>query len=121
MAFFVVSDGVFKDIAMMRQSFCSLLPPGKGWGRGAALCYRLNLVGASFHLRLPIQLSMNSFGLLMKPSRSLFVDVRGLRYHVRSWGSEGAPRIFMLHGMNDVSASFQFIVDELRGDWRVLA
>ena len=57
----------------------------------------------------------------MKPSRSLFLDVRGLRYHVRSWGEEGAPRLFILHGLLDASASFQFLVDELRGDWQVLA
>src|SRR5690349_21173648 len=57
----------------------------------------------------------------MKKSESLFVDVRGLRYHVRAWGEEGAPVLFMLHGWMDVSASFQFVVDALRGDWRVLA
>lgn len=52
----------------------------------------------------------------MKPSRSLFIDVRGLRYHCRVWGSEGAPRLFLLHGWMDCSASFQFLVDELRSD-----
>jgi pimeloyl-ACP methyl ester carboxylesterase len=57
----------------------------------------------------------------MKPSDSLFLDVRGLRYHVRSWGRAGAPKILMLHGWMDVSASFQFVVDALRGDWHVLA
>lgn len=57
----------------------------------------------------------------MKTSNSYFVDVRGLRYHVRSWGREGAPRLFMLHGWMDVSASFQFLVDELHGDWQVFA
>jgi len=57
----------------------------------------------------------------MKPSRSLFLDIRGLRYHVRCWGRDGAPAIFMLHGFNDVSASYQFVVDALRGDWQVFA
>ena len=57
----------------------------------------------------------------MKPSRSQFVDVRGLRYHVRTWGAPGARKLFLLHGWMDVSASFQFLVDELRGDWQVLA
>ncbi|MES1254933.1 MAG: alpha/beta hydrolase [Acidobacteriota bacterium] len=51
----------------------------------------------------------------------MFLDVRGLRYHVRCWGRDGAPKIFMLHGLQDVSASYQFLVDELRGDWQVLA
>ncbi|MCC6193555.1 MAG: alpha/beta hydrolase [Burkholderiales bacterium] len=56
-----------------------------------------------------------------KPSRSQFVDVRGLRYHVRAWGEAGARKLFLLHGWMDVSASFQFLVDELRGEWYVLA
>lgn len=57
----------------------------------------------------------------MKTSESLFVPVRGLRYHCRCWGDERAPKLFMLHGWMDVSASFQFLVDALRGDWRVVA
>jgi pimeloyl-ACP methyl ester carboxylesterase len=57
----------------------------------------------------------------MKPSESLFVPVRGLRYHCRAWGDARAPKLFMLHGWMDVSASFQFLVDALRGDWRVIA
>ncbi|HUL92238.1 MAG TPA: alpha/beta hydrolase [Burkholderiales bacterium] len=57
----------------------------------------------------------------MKPSESLFVPVRGLRYHCRAWGKESAPKLFMLHGWMDVSASFQFLVDALTGGWRVIA
>src|SRR6266571_2136240 len=57
----------------------------------------------------------------MKPSESLFVQVRGLRYHCRCWGDKRASMLFMLHGWMDVSASFQFLVDALRGDWRVVA
>ena len=57
----------------------------------------------------------------MKPSRSEFIQVRGLRYHMRCWGREGAPKLFMIHGWMDVSASFQFLVDELPGDWHVIA
>lgn len=57
----------------------------------------------------------------MKPSESVFVPVRGLRYHCRCWGDERAPKLFLLHGWMDVSASFQFLVDALRGDWRVIA
>jgi len=57
----------------------------------------------------------------MKPSESLFVPVRGLRYHCRCWGDEDAPVLFMLHGWMDVSASFQFLVDSMRGGWRVIA
>ena len=57
----------------------------------------------------------------MKPSISTYLPVRGLRYHIRAWGDESAPKLFMLHGWMDVSASFQFAVDELRHDWRVIA
>ncbi len=57
----------------------------------------------------------------MKPSRSDFLTVRGLRTHVRHWGREGAPKLFMLHGWMDVAASFQFVVDCLQGDWHVIA
>ncbi len=57
----------------------------------------------------------------MKTSESLFLEVRGLRYHVRCWGPREAPAMFLLHGWMDVSASFQFMVDALRREWRVLA
>jgi pimeloyl-ACP methyl ester carboxylesterase len=55
------------------------------------------------------------------PSRSAQLSIRGLRYHVREWGNPAAPKLFLLHGWMDVSASFQFAVDELRGDWCVIA
>ena len=57
----------------------------------------------------------------MLPSRSEFITVRGLCTHVRHWGRDGAPKLFMVHGWMDVSASFQFVVDCLRGDWHVIA
>jgi pimeloyl-ACP methyl ester carboxylesterase len=57
----------------------------------------------------------------LKASQSLFFDLRGLRYHVRRWPCDGAPKLFLLHGWMDVSASFQFMVDALRGDWDVYA
>ncbi len=57
----------------------------------------------------------------MKPSQSLFVEVRGLRYHVRRWPRQGARKLFLLHGWMDVSASFQFVVDALKGEWDVYA
>jgi pimeloyl-ACP methyl ester carboxylesterase len=58
---------------------------------------------------------------LMKRSESRFLDIRGLRYHLRCWPRPGAPKIVLLHGWMDVSASFQFLVDALRGDWEVFA
>ena len=57
----------------------------------------------------------------MKPSESLYYDVRGLRYHVRRWPGDPARRMMLLHGWMDVSASFQFLVDALQGDWDVYA
>jgi pimeloyl-ACP methyl ester carboxylesterase len=57
----------------------------------------------------------------LKPSRSEFIHLRGLRTHVRHWGAESAPKLFMLHGWMDVAASFQFVVDELLRDWHVIA
>lgn len=47
----------------------------------------------------------------MKTSISAFHDIRGLRYHVRTWGDRRDPPLFLLHGWMDVSASFQFLVD----------
>jgi pimeloyl-ACP methyl ester carboxylesterase len=59
--------------------------------------------------------------MTLTPSRSEFLTIRGLRCHVRHWGREGAPMLFMLHGWMDVGASFQFVVDALKGDWHVIA
>ncbi len=59
----------------------------------------------------------------MTPSHSRFIQVRGLRYHLREWGggADAARTLVMLHGWMDVSASFQFVVDALDRDWRVVA
>ena len=57
----------------------------------------------------------------MKPSSSEFHDIRGLRYHVRTWGDPLHPGLFLLHGWMDVSASFQFLVDAFERDWHVIA
>ncbi len=57
----------------------------------------------------------------MRPSESLFFELRGLRYHVRHWRGVPARRVFLLHGWMDVSASFQFLVDAMAPDWDVYA
>jgi pimeloyl-ACP methyl ester carboxylesterase len=57
----------------------------------------------------------------LKPSRSQFITIRGLSYHVRIWGADDAPPLFVLHGWMDVGASFQFLVDALTREWRVIA
>jgi len=57
----------------------------------------------------------------MKASDSQFLDIRGRRLHVRLWGPESAPMLVLLHGWCDVSASWQFVVDSLAKDWRIVA
>jgi pimeloyl-ACP methyl ester carboxylesterase len=61
----------------------------------------------------------------LRASESLFLAIRGLRYHLRRWPPPsprpGAPKVFVLHGWMDVSASFQFVVDALQGNWDVYA
>lgn len=57
----------------------------------------------------------------MKASQSEFVRLRGIDHHCRIWGDPGAPRLFLLHGNQDVSASWQFTVDALQGNWQVIA
>ncbi len=57
----------------------------------------------------------------MKTSHSRFLDARGLRHHIRCWGDPADPPLVLLHGWMDMSASFQFLVDALEGNWYVLA
>jgi pimeloyl-ACP methyl ester carboxylesterase len=56
-------------------------------------------------------------------SRSEFVPIRRLEYHVRLWGEPSAerPPLVLLHGWMDVAASWQFVVDALAEDRFVLA
>ncbi|MEO8936809.1 MAG: alpha/beta hydrolase [Burkholderiaceae bacterium] len=56
-----------------------------------------------------------------KTSRSTFVRIRDLDYHLRAWGDPAAPLLVMVHGWMDVSASFQFLVDELAREWHVVS
>jgi pimeloyl-ACP methyl ester carboxylesterase len=58
-----------------------------------------------------------------KISRSEFIPLRGLQYHVHVWGTprQGTAPLVMLHGWMDVGASFQFVVDALSHDRYVIA
>ena len=58
-----------------------------------------------------------------KPSRSEFVPIRNLNYHVRVWGepAPGKTPLVMVHGWMDVAASYQFVVDALAQDHHVIA
>lgn len=57
----------------------------------------------------------------MLPSRSEFLDLNGVRLHIRRWGRADAPTLFLLHGWMDVSASWQFVVDALAREWNIVA
>lgn len=57
----------------------------------------------------------------MPESQSNFHEINGVRYHARSWGEADAPALFLLHGWMDASASFQFVVEQLQRNWRVIA
>lgn len=52
---------------------------------------------------------------IKRASRSEFIPVRNLSYHVRVWGDAraGAPPLVMVHGWMDVAASYQFVVDAM--------
>ncbi len=61
-----------------------------------------------------------------RAARSLFVTVRGLRYHLLAWGDASLamperPPLVLLHGWMDVAASFQFMVDALAAERFVIA
>ena len=59
----------------------------------------------------------------LKPSRSSTLVLRRLNYHVRHWGPEESalPPLVLLHGWMDVSASYQFTVDALQQERRIIA
>ena len=50
-----------------------------------------------------------------RSSRSEFVPIRGINYHVRHWGEaqSSLPPLVLVHGWMDVAASYQFVVDAL--------
>ncbi|WP_370262335.1 alpha/beta fold hydrolase [Limnobacter sp.] len=56
-----------------------------------------------------------------RPARSHLRSVRGIQIHVNEWGPMYAPLIVMVHGWMDVGASFQFVVDALQREYRVIA
>jgi pimeloyl-ACP methyl ester carboxylesterase len=54
-------------------------------------------------------------------SRCESLEIRGLRYNVRRWGREDARPLLLLHGSQDSSITFQFVVDALKSDWSIAA
>jgi pimeloyl-ACP methyl ester carboxylesterase len=57
----------------------------------------------------------------VKLSSTFKAPIRGLQYQIRTWGRADAKPLLLLHGWMDVSASFQFLVDQLADDWFVIA
>ncbi len=58
-----------------------------------------------------------------RPSRSEFIPIRHLDYHVRVWGepSPDRPPLVLVHGWMDVAASWQFMVDAMGEDRHIIA
>ena len=58
-----------------------------------------------------------------RPSRSEFVPIRQLQYHVRLWGEPAPDKtpLVMVHGWMDVAASYQFMVDAFSQEHYVIA
>ena len=53
--------------------------------------------------------------------RSARHQVRGVDCHVTEWGTSQSPLLVFLHGWGDAGSTFQFVVDELKKDWFVIA
>jgi pimeloyl-ACP methyl ester carboxylesterase len=61
-----------------------------------------------------------------RPGRSEFVTLRGLKLHLNIWGDAAMatpqrPLLLLMHGWMDVGASYQFTVDALARERRVVA
>ncbi|MFP5466353.1 MAG: alpha/beta fold hydrolase [Gammaproteobacteria bacterium] len=58
-----------------------------------------------------------------RPSRSEFIPIRHLDYHVRVWGQPSPDRapLVLVHGWMDVAASWQFMVDALETGRHIIA
>jgi pimeloyl-ACP methyl ester carboxylesterase len=59
----------------------------------------------------------------LNPSRSTFVPIRQLHYHVRQWGEpkSGRAPLVLVHGWMDVAASWQFMVDAMSQERWIIA
>ncbi len=58
-----------------------------------------------------------------RPFDSRYLEVRGLSLHAWCWEPEGAAQYTLIaaHGWMDLGASFQFLVDHLPVNWRIIA
>ena len=49
------------------------------------------------------------------------LDIRGVEYCINEWGDDDATPVFYLHGWADTGSTFQFVVDSMSEDWRIIA
>ena len=52
---------------------------------------------------------------------SHFYFSQRLRLHYVDWGNEGAPPLLLVHGGRDHCRSWDWVAEELRHDWHVIA
>ncbi len=57
----------------------------------------------------------------LRHARGEVIELRRQRYQVWHWGDASAPPLVLLHGWMDCGMSFQFVVDQLRHGWHVIA
>ncbi|GGY04252.1 alpha/beta fold hydrolase [Paludibacterium paludis] len=65
--------------------------------------------------------AVHSFFTTMFATRSEHAVLNGRRHHIRHWGNESAPPLFLLHGWMDSSATFRFATADLEHDWHLIA
>ena len=64
---------------------------------------------------------MNDLAASESSARSEFLEVRWLRYHLRHFGDPGAPKLFLLHGFLDCSATWIEVGAALAAKFHVIA
>lgn len=57
----------------------------------------------------------------IRSRRVTSLRVRGVDYSINEWGNSADPLFFYLHGWGDTGSTFQFVIDELKQDWFVVA
>jgi pimeloyl-ACP methyl ester carboxylesterase len=57
---------------------------------------------------------------LSGPTSNSFFSQR-LKLHYAEWGNPSAPPLLLLHGGRDHCRSWDWVAEELRGDWRIIA
>jgi pimeloyl-ACP methyl ester carboxylesterase len=64
---------------------------------------------------------VNDLGQTPAATRSEFLQVRGLRYHLRHFGDATAPKVFLLHGFLDCSATWVEVAAAIGAKFHVIA